>query len=87
MAAQLISELSSLHGNYSNAIEAEAAAKNALVAALETHAELKVKIVELKAINDNYQRQSETLQKEKMTLKANMSAVGEMYFLKSVNCD
>ncbi|KAM9341273.1 uncharacterized protein ABDE67_014953 [Symphorus nematophorus] len=75
-ATQLIDELNYLRSNYSNVIEATEEAKNELARALKNHAQLKVKIEQQKTINDNYHRQSEALQTERINLKSNITALG-----------
>ncbi|CAI5696704.1 unnamed protein product [Oreochromis niloticus] len=72
---QLFSELDYLRGNHSDVIEAEEEAKKALESAINNHKEVKVKIEQLKTVNDGYQKQMQALQMEKANLKSNISAL------------
>ncbi|XP_051240794.1 C-type lectin domain family 4 member M isoform X3 [Dicentrarchus labrax] len=74
-ATQLIIELDYLLSNHSDVIKAKEEAKNELDRALKNHTQLKVKIEQLKTINDNYQRQIELLRTEKTNLQSNVSAL------------
>lgn len=74
---QLFSELDYLRSNHSDVIEAEEEAKKALESAINNHKEVKVKIEQLKTVNDGYQKQMQALQVEKANLKSNVSALGE----------
>uniref|UniRef100_A0A3P8RPM9 C-type lectin domain-containing protein n=1 Tax=Amphiprion percula TaxID=161767 RepID=A0A3P8RPM9_AMPPE len=74
-AAQLISELADLRSNHSDMIEAEVEAKTTLERAIKSHAQLKVKIEQLKTNNDVYQRQIEALRAEKTNLQVNISSM------------
>lgn len=62
-------------------MEAREEARTALEAALQNHAQMKKKITELKAINDNYQNQTEAMEKERASLKANYTALSEAEML------
>ncbi|XP_008281236.1 C-type lectin domain family 4 member E-like [Stegastes partitus] len=74
-ATQLISELAYLRSNHSDMIEAEEEAKRTLDRAIKGHAQLKVKIEQLKATNDGHQRQIEELRAEKTNLQVNISSM------------
>lgn len=74
-ATQLISELTDLRSNHSDMIEAEEEAKVTLQRAIESHAQLKVKIEQLKKINDGYQTQVQALRVEKTNLQTNISSL------------
>lgn len=58
-------------------MEAKEKAKTALDAAHKNHTEMKRQIAELKTINSDYQRQTEALEKERASLKANYTALSE----------
>ncbi|CAI5696694.1 unnamed protein product [Oreochromis niloticus] len=72
---QLFSELDYLQSNHSDVIEAEEEAKKALESAINNHKEVKVKIEQLKTVNDGYQKQIQALQMEKANLKSNISTL------------
>uniref|UniRef100_A0A669CAH3 C-type lectin domain-containing protein n=1 Tax=Oreochromis niloticus TaxID=8128 RepID=A0A669CAH3_ORENI len=72
---QLFNELDYLRSNHSDVIEAEEEAKKALESAINNHKEVKVKIEQLKTVNDGYQKQMQALQMEKANLKSNISAL------------
>uniref|UniRef100_A0A3P8R1D7 C-type lectin domain-containing protein n=1 Tax=Astatotilapia calliptera TaxID=8154 RepID=A0A3P8R1D7_ASTCA len=72
---QLFNELDYLRSNHSDVIEAEEEAKKALESAINNHKEVKVKIEQLKTVNDGYQKQMQALQVEKANLKSNVSAL------------
>ncbi|XP_005916856.1 CD209 antigen-like protein D [Haplochromis burtoni] len=72
---QLFSELDYLRSNHSDVIEAEEEAKKALESAINNHKEVKVKIEQLKTVNDGYQKQMQALQVEKANLKSNISVL------------
>lgn len=79
--AELIGALEDLRSNHSNVIEAREEAKTALDAALKNHTQMKRQITELKAVNANYQRQTEALETERASLKANYTALSEAEML------
>lgn len=79
--AELIGALEDLRSNHSNVIEAREEAKTALDAALRNHTQMKRQITELKAVNTNYQRQTEALETERASLKANYTALSEAEML------
>lgn len=62
-------------------IEAKEEAKTEFEAALQNHAQMKKKIAELKAVNDNYQNQTEAMEKERASLKANYTALSKAEML------
>ncbi|CAI5696699.1 unnamed protein product [Oreochromis niloticus] len=72
---QLFGELDYLRSNHSDVIEAEEEAKKALESAINNHKEVKVKIEQLKTVNDGYQKQMQALQMEKANLKSNISTL------------
>lgn len=80
-AAELLGGLDDLMSNHSDVVEARDTAKSALDTAVQTHAQMKKQIAELKVINDKYQRQTEGMEKEKAGLKANYTALGEAELL------
>lgn len=80
-AAELLSGLDDLMSNHSNVVEARDTAKSAFDTAVQNHAQMKNQIDELKVSNDKYQRQMEVMEKEKSSLKANYTAVGEAEML------
>lgn len=80
-AAELIGGLEDLRSNHSNVIKAREEAKTALDTALKNHTQMKRQIAELKNINDNYQRQTEALEKERESLNANYTALSEAEML------
>lgn len=80
-AAELIGGLDDLRSNHSNVMEARDEAKMALHTALKNHTQIKRQIAELKAVNDNYQKQTEVLEKERASLKANYTALSEAEML------
>uniref|UniRef100_A0A3Q4GFI1 C-type lectin domain-containing protein n=1 Tax=Neolamprologus brichardi TaxID=32507 RepID=A0A3Q4GFI1_NEOBR len=93
---QLFSELDYLRGNHSDVIKAEEEAKKALESAINNHKEVKVKIEQLKTVNDGYEKQMGALRIEKTNLKSNISALGEKFlpemtrnplFLSENSCD
>lgn len=79
-ATQLTSELDYLLSNHSDVIKAEEEANRTLENARKNHTQLQVKIEQQKTINEGYQRQIEALQKEKTSLQANVSSLGEQEF-------
>lgn len=81
--AKVINELDDLRSNHSDVMEAEAEAKSALDSAIKNHDQLKAQITEKEATNENYQKQLEVLLKEKSTLQANLSALGELHSTRS----
>lgn len=80
-AAELLGGLDNLTSNHSNVVEARDTAKTALDTAVQSHAQMKKQIAELKVVNDKYQRQTEVMEKEKASLKANYTALGEAELL------
>lgn len=80
-AADLLGGLDELMSNHSNVVEARDTAKSALDTAVQTHAQMKKQIAELKVTNDKYQRQMEVMDKEKASMKANYTALGEAEML------
>lgn len=80
-AAKLIGGLEDLKSNHSNVMEAREEAKTALDTALKNHTQIKRQIADLKAVNDRYQRQTEALETEKASLKANYTALSEAEML------
>uniref|UniRef100_A0A3P8R420 C-type lectin domain-containing protein n=1 Tax=Astatotilapia calliptera TaxID=8154 RepID=A0A3P8R420_ASTCA len=72
---QLFNELDYLRSNHSDVIEAEEEAKKALESAINNHKEVKVKIEQLKTVNDGYEKQMGALQIEKTNLKSNISVL------------
>ncbi|XP_026212311.1 CD209 antigen-like [Anabas testudineus] len=74
-ATQLINELKHLHDNHSDVIEAGEKLKKTLETAIKNHTLLKEQIEQKKSINDENQRQVETLRTEKTNLQANISAL------------
>lgn len=81
--AKVINELDDLRSNHSDVMEAEAEAKSALDSAIKNHNQIKAQITEKEAANENYQKQVEVLLKEKSTLQANLSALGELHSTRS----
>ncbi|XP_047467267.1 uncharacterized protein LOC125023800 [Mugil cephalus] len=69
------SELDYLRSNHSDLTKAEEEANRALETARKNHTQLKVKIEQLKAINDDYQRQYVALRKEKGILQSDVSSL------------
>lgn len=80
-AAELLGGLDDLMSNHSNVVEARDTAKSALDTAVQNHVQMKKQIAELKVNNDKYQRQTEVMEKEKASIKANYSALGEAEML------
>lgn len=80
-AATLIGGLEDLKSNHSNVMEAREEAKTALDTALKNHTQIKKQIAELKDVNDKYQRQTEVLETERASLKANYTALSEAEML------
>nr|XP_004540735.1 CD209 antigen [Maylandia zebra] len=72
---QLFNELDYLRSNHSDVIEAEEEAKKALESAINNHKEVKVKIEQLKTVNDGYEKQMGALRIEKTNLKSNISVL------------
>ncbi|XP_026212313.1 C-type lectin domain family 4 member M-like isoform X2 [Anabas testudineus] len=64
-----------LHDNHSDVIEAGEKLKKTLETAIKNHTLLKEQIEQKKSINDENQRQVETLRTEKTNLQANISAL------------
>lgn len=75
--ARVLNELNYLRSNHSDVMEAETDARSTLDSAVKNHQKLKVQIQEKKAANDNYQKQVEDLLMQKLSLQANLSAIGE----------
>ncbi|XP_054653590.1 CD209 antigen-like protein E [Dunckerocampus dactyliophorus] len=74
-AVQLMNELEYLLSNHSDVMKAEQEARKELQRATKNHAKLKVKIDKQRTINDCYQRQVESLRKERKHLQSNVTAL------------
>nr|XP_057946099.1 C-type lectin domain family 12 member B-like [Doryrhamphus excisus] len=74
-SVQLMNELKHLLSNHSDVMKAEQEARNELKQATKKHAKLKVKIDKQRTVNDCYQRQLESLRKERKHLQANVTTL------------
>ncbi|CAG10612.1 unnamed protein product [Tetraodon nigroviridis] len=76
-AQKLIGGLDDLKSNHSHVMEVKEKAKTTLEAAHKNHTEMKRQIAELKTVNDKYQQQTEVLEQERASLKANYTVLME----------
>lgn len=74
-ATQLISELRDLRGNHSDMLEAVEEAKEELRLTIKNYTQITATTKQLRAVNEAYQKQIETLRVERTSLQKNVSSL------------